>query len=98
VGVAKLPFSQNSQNLWIENVHPNGESRLYGFLTQSFFDHFPEVEFFNSHAICRQHADEKSTTKSDFYLRVSKLPNLHAEPNALSLSPCLPRACFKNTF
>jgi hypothetical protein len=50
VGVEKLPFSQNSQNLGIENVHPNVESRLYGFLTQSFFDHFPEVEFSNSHS------------------------------------------------
>jgi hypothetical protein len=41
--------------IWeIENVHQNGDRRLYGFLLQSFFDHFPVGDFFNSHACqCR---------------------------------------------
>jgi hypothetical protein len=41
--------------IWdIQNVYQNGDRRLSGFLLQSFFDHFPASEFFNSHA-CLQH-------------------------------------------
>jgi hypothetical protein len=41
--------------IWeIENVYQNGDRRLLGFLLQSFFDHFPASEFFNSHGIFRQ--------------------------------------------
>jgi hypothetical protein len=33
--------------IWgIENVYPNGESRLEGFLMQTIFGHFPVSEFF----------------------------------------------------
>jgi hypothetical protein len=53
--VLKNSLFLKTAKIWgIENVHPNGESRLYGFLTQSFFDQFPEVEFFNSHACFQQ--------------------------------------------
>jgi len=41
--------------IWeIENVYQNGDRRLWSFLLQSFFDRFPENEFFNSHGIYRQ--------------------------------------------
>jgi hypothetical protein len=37
--------------IWeIENVYQNEDRRLWGFLLQSFFDHFPASEFFNSHS------------------------------------------------
>jgi hypothetical protein len=35
----------------IENVFQNGDRHLLGFLLQSFFDHFPVIECFNTHAI-----------------------------------------------
>ena len=52
--VEKVRFSQNSQNFGIENVYPNHERRLKGFLTQSFSDQFSGSEVFNRHACSRQ--------------------------------------------
>jgi hypothetical protein len=41
-------FIPNSQNLGDTKYLENRESRLWGILTQSFFDHFSANEFFNS--------------------------------------------------
>jgi hypothetical protein len=42
-------FSKTPEIWGIENVQKNRESRLSGFLEQSFFEHFLVSEFFNSH-------------------------------------------------
>jgi hypothetical protein len=43
-------FLETAKIWGIENVQENSESRLWGFLAQSFFDQFWKIEFFNSHA------------------------------------------------
>jgi hypothetical protein len=42
-------FLKTAEICGIENVYANQESRLWGFLMQSFFGHFLVIEFFNSH-------------------------------------------------
>jgi hypothetical protein len=41
--------------IWgMENVYQNRGRRLSGILTQDFFDHFPEIDFFNTYACLQQ--------------------------------------------
>jgi hypothetical protein len=54
VGVEKVRFLKIAEILGIENVYQNSDRRLWGFLLQSFFDHFLVSEFFNSHASLQQ--------------------------------------------
>jgi len=50
----KSVFLKTAKISGIENVYPRRERRLWGFLTQSFSEHFSRSEFFNSHACSRQ--------------------------------------------
>jgi hypothetical protein len=46
----KSAFLKIVEILGIQNVYQNRDRRLWGFLLQSFFDHFLVSEFFNSHS------------------------------------------------
>ena len=54
VTVEKVHFSQNGQNFGDRKCPRKPRSSFVGPLTQSFFERFPESEFFNSHEILRQ--------------------------------------------
>jgi hypothetical protein len=54
VGVEKVQFPPNSQNLGDTKCPENQESRLLRILAQFYFCEFRAKDFFNSHGMLRQ--------------------------------------------
>jgi hypothetical protein len=88
-GVEKVHFPQSRENLGIENVQENGESRSPGILTAILFLRISRGEFFNRRAWV-QPASTSRLLKNQFRLRslLFFLPFLSLQVSGARLREC----------